>query len=409
MPRFRVYITHAYRDAVARFPRQFWILVAGSFIQAVGWGLVFPFFTLYFRQKLGVSMTSVGAILALFSIGNIAGQLVSGIVTDRVGRRPVILVTTFMHPIMMLAMIPGRNFAYFAVLGLVLGFFDEAFSPAANAMVADLVEEPDRLSAYSAIRIARNLGIVFGPALGGVIASASYATLWVAAAALLAVFFVIAVFAVDETRAGVETIETSGYAVVFSDRVFVAFLAVTTFAFVFVNQISITLPVYLKEVAGLGERYYGYLFSLNAAMVVLFQLPVASLVRGRHPGRALALGAAFYAVGLGMYAFTRTFAVALLAMAILTVGEIVMSPVMSAFVANVAPAEHRGKYMSVFGQTYSGAAAFVAPPLGGFLYETSRRLVWLVSGGALLAAAAAYAALPSPSGEAEAAPTEVGL
>lgn len=394
MSSFRIYILDAYQRAVSRYPKQLWILVAGSFIQALGWGLVFPFFTLYFRQQLGISMTSVGILLSIFSVGNIAGQLISGVLTDRFGRRPVILVTTFMHPLLMLAMIPGRSFVYFAVVGFVLGLFDEAFSPAANAMIADLVEEPDRLGAYSALRIARNLGVVFGPAVGGYVASISYAYLWAGAAIFLVAFFFIALFFLDETFGGVTTVERGGYGVVLADRLFIRFLVISTLVFVFVNQMALTLPVYLKEYAGLGERVYGSLFSVNAAMVVLLQLPVARLVTPLAPGRALAMGSLLYGIGLGMYAFTRSFAWALVAMVVLTLGEIVMSPVLSSYVAALAPEEHRGKYMSAFGLSFSGVAALIAPPLGGALYELNGAFVWYAAFLFLVIAAGAYLKLP---------------
>src|SRR4030065_1964601 len=73
------------------FPRQFWILVVGMFIDRLGGALLFPFFTLYLTKKFQIDMTQVGLIFGLFAISSFIGSMVGGALTDRWGRKPILL------------------------------------------------------------------------------------------------------------------------------------------------------------------------------------------------------------------------------------------------------------------------------------------------------------------------------
>lgn len=360
-----------------KYPRLFYILLIGSFIQTLGWGLIFPFFTLFLRQRLDVSMSIIGTTLAIFSLGNMIGQHLAGHIADRVGRRPVILVSTFTHGLMMFLLIPGKTILYFNILGFVLGLFETAFIPAVNAMISDIVISKERTEAYSIMRIVRNLGVVFGPAVGGFIASSSYIALLSVAGILFIVYFFIALFFVKETFVKEENIEYTGYKVVLKDRIFMQFLVATIFTFIVVYQMSSTLPVYIKEIGGYSEKFFGYLFSFNAALVVFLQIPIAKAVKKLDISKVLASGAILYGIGFAIFTFAFSKTTFFLAMGVLTLGEMVMSPTLITTVSLLSPKAHRGKYMSAFSQTYTGISAFISPPLGGLAYDNLKRKMWL--------------------------------
>src|SRR5512145_1332706 len=73
------------------FPRQFWILVVGMFIDRLGGALLFPFFTLYLTKKFQIDMTQVGLIFGMFAISSFIGSMIGGALTDRWGRKSILL------------------------------------------------------------------------------------------------------------------------------------------------------------------------------------------------------------------------------------------------------------------------------------------------------------------------------
>lgn len=375
-----------------KYPPGFYILMSGLLFSSIGWGIVFPFLSVFLRFKLDVSMGTIGSVLAVFSAGNIIGQYISGHLTDRVGRRPVILITSFMHGVGMLLFIPGTTVAYYYVVGFITGLFDSSIRPAINAMVADIVPVQDRNDAYSAMRIVHNLGVVIGPAFGGFLAHRSYALLFTVAAAFLFVFFTVAALFLKETyrpekhRGG----PVEGYRVVLRDRLFMVFLIATVMVALATAQLITVYPVYLKEVGGFDERFFGYLISLNALMVVLFQLPISSRVKRYDMMKVVFTGSVLFAVS---YLFWINAGQALFHIAgivLFTIGEMLVSPVQITAASLMAPVEHRGKYMSAFTQTFSGIAMFIGPPLGGWLYDRFVGLLWPLCFATTITGAALY-------------------
>ncbi|MGD8966397.1 MAG: MFS transporter, partial [Anaerolineae bacterium] len=86
------------------YPRQFWILILGTFVDHLGGALIYPFFTLYITRKFDVGMTEVGLVFGLFSISSVVGSTVGGALTDRLGRKAMLifgLVTSASATLMM--------------------------------------------------------------------------------------------------------------------------------------------------------------------------------------------------------------------------------------------------------------------------------------------------------------------
>ena len=92
---------HAIYD---EYPRQFWVLIMGSFIDRLGGALLFPFFTLYITRKFGVGMTTVGVIFGVFSISSVVGSMFGGALSDRLGRKGLLLFGLVMSALSSLVM-----------------------------------------------------------------------------------------------------------------------------------------------------------------------------------------------------------------------------------------------------------------------------------------------------------------
>jgi predicted MFS family arabinose efflux permease len=256
-----------------------------------------------------------------------------------------------------------------------------AFRPALNAMVADLVDETHRPRAYGLLYWAINLGMALSLVAGGLIARYGYTRLFLADAATTLLFAALVWRRVPETlapraaRAGA-TAAPRGYGAVVRDRGFLAFLAVNLAFIVVFWQFQVTLPLDMAR-HGFGPAPFGRVLAVNG-FVIAFLQPWSTLVTARVSARrVLALASILVGVGYGSYAFCTTEREWALATAVWTVGEILALPVASAVVAEMSPADLRGRYQGAFGLCF-GVGMLAAPMIGCALLDAfGSRALWL--------------------------------
>ena len=149
--------------------------------------------------------------------------------------------------------------------------------------------------------------------------------------------------------------------------------------FAYMNM-NTTLGVYLRDSHGIPESGYGFILSLNAAMVVLFQFWITRRIKGYAPMMVMAVGTLLYAIGFAMYGFISTYALFLLAMVVITIGEMIIAPVSQALVARFSPEHMRGRYMAIAGFSFSVPYA-VGPLLAGLVLDNARaEVLWWAAG-----------------------------
>lgn len=370
------------------YPRPFWTLVGVTFIDHLGGALLFPFFALYITSRFGVGMTEVGLLFAVFSISSFAGSFLGGALTDRMGRKGMLIFSLVSTSISSVLMGLVNSLSAFFVLALVVGIFTETGGPARQAMVADLLPEEKRAQGYGIIRVVFNLSVTIGPAIGGFMASRSYLLLFIADAVISLISAFIVWRAMPETKpeaqpgAPQESIGDTfkGYSRVLRDTLFVLFISANVLmVFVYMNM-NTTLGVYLRDVHDVIESRYGLILSMNAAMVVLFQFPITRRIEKLPPMMMMALGSALYAVGFAMYGFVSTYTLFLVAMAIITIGEMLTAPVGQALIARFAPEDMRGRYMAIAGFSY-GIPYAVGPLFAGLILDNADpRILWWAAG-----------------------------
>jgi MFS family permease len=374
------------------------VLVLGTFIDRLGGALLFPFFTLYITRKFGVGMTTVGVIFGLFATAGVAGSMVGGALTDRLGRKAMLifgLVTSALSSLLMGAV---DSIQLFFVLAVFVGLLADSAGPAQQAMVADLLPEEKRAQGFGIIRVAFNLAVTIGPMVGGLLAARSYMLLFVCDAVSSLITAGVVYLAIQETRpeagqaAAGETITQTfgGYRRALQDTAFLWFLGASMLMTLVYVQMNTTLGVYLRDSHGIAEQGFGYILSLNAGMVVLFQFPITRHITRYRPLVMMALGTLLYAVGFAMYGFVELYLLFLGAMAVITLGEMLVAPVGQAIVTHFAPEDMRGRYMAVYGFSWVFPFA-VGPLLAGLVMDNSDpRWVWFASGWLGLASAGAF-------------------
>jgi MFS family permease len=389
------------RDIYNEYPRQFWTLVLGTFIDQVGGALMFPFFTLYVTRRFGASMTEVGVIFGLYSIASVVGSMLGGALTDRLGRKGMLMFGLIASALTSVMMGLVGSIELFFSSALVVGLLASAGGPAQQAMVADLLPEEQRAQGFGIRRVAVNLAVTIGPAIGGLLAARSYMILFIGDAVASLITAGIVALAIQETKPAQREGEPEqtvaqtfgGYWTVLRDGTFVLFLGACILMILVYMQMNSTLAVYLRDSHAVSEQGFGYILSLNAAMVVLFQFSITRWAARYRPLVMMAVGTLLYAVGFGMYGLVSAYSYFLVAMVIITIGEMMVSPTSQALVAQFAPEDMRGRYMAVFGFSWVIPMA-VGPLLAGIIMDNGDpRWVWHAAGLVGLVAAGAFALL----------------
>ncbi|MEU4402460.1 MDR family MFS transporter [Micromonospora orduensis] len=361
-----------FRDTTGGLPTTFWYLWTGTLINRLG-SFVLVFLAIYLTQERGFSASQAGLVLGLWGVGGAVGTTAGGTLADRWGRRPTLLTAHVGAAAMMLALGLARDLWAVALGALLLGLFAEAARPAFGAMMIDVVPAKDRLRAFSLNYWAINLGFACAAILAGLAAQADYLLLFVVDAGTMLITALIIFVKVPETReAGPAATATAqaprgALRTILTDRVYLGFVALNLFAaLVFLQHISM-LPIAMGD-DGLSPATYGSVIALNGILIVVGQLFVPRLIRGRSRSHVLALAAVVMGVGFGLTAFAGTAWFYGLTVLIWTVGEMLNSPSNSTLIAELSPAELRGRYQGVFSLSWQIAGAS-APILGGLVRE----------------------------------------
>ena len=405
MGRMLARITGFFRGLRA-FPRQFWVLTAGIFIYVGAAALAFPFEAIYLRTYLGTSMTMIGVVFGLVPLAVMPVQFWGGHLTDRLGRRMIIMLSVLVGVVWFVGFAFVTELWQVALLVAVESAFGwPLFQTASNAMIADLLPPERRQEGFGVTRAAMNFGVVVGPVLAGLALGrfgVSYRALFLSAAVGLHA---------DGGHDGrldprepprqrngagsssPTTAAVSGYRMVLHDRVFIVFCLAAVLPVFCIGNFGSIYAVYITDFLGVPSSTWAYLLTLNALIVVVVQIPLVTALRGRNRMLLLAASSALLAVGIGGSAFAGPVWSLAAFIAVLSLGETLLSPVASAEVADLAPEAVRGRYMGVWTVVWNGGAA-LGPAFGGWAMDTvggrEAFVVLLVVG---LAGAASFLAL----------------
>ena len=343
-------------------------------------------------------MTEVGVLFAILSGARIIGSFLSGALTDKIGRRSLMIYGLIFSAGSSLLMAFIDDMAIFYMAVFFVGLLSSIGGPAQQAMVADLLPEKQRADGYGLIHISDNLAHTIGPMIGGLLAGISYILLFFVDAILSIITAVIIYFSLPETqpqKSGKQVEESmleilGGYWRVAQNGVFMAFFAIAILMKLVYRQMGTTLPVFLRDVHGVPPQGYGWLLSLNAGMVVLFQFMITRKTSQFKPMKVMAVGTFLYAVGFAMFGFVSVSVFFFIAMAIITIGEMFISPIGQSLVARFAPEDMRGRYMAFFGFSWTIPSLFGPLAAGLIMDNYDPNLVWYLAGFIGLGAAYGY-------------------
>ena len=350
------------------FPRQFWILVAGTFVYTGAAALGFPFEGIYMSQTLHISLTVIGVVFGLVTLAVMPFQMLGGTLTDRFGRKSMMIVAAVSATIWFLGFAAAHNAWQVAILVAMEGAFGwPLFQTAANAMTADLLPEQQRAEAFSVLRTAMNVGVVGGPPIGGLALTlgASFRELFVAAAGGCLSFLVLVAVFLRETRPEsarhparhVDAAGRSGWAIVFADGRFGLFCAVAVLPVFCFGMFGAMYSIFIVRFLHVPTSTWSLLLALNAAVVALLGYPVMRAVRNVDRMLLLSVSSVFVAVGLGGTAVAQPGWQLFALVVVLSLGEVLLGPVAAAIVSDLAPEAIRGRYNGGWTIVWNGGAS----------------------------------------------------
>ncbi len=347
--------------------------------------MIWPYLMIYASEKLTLPMAAVASLMTLNAAAGLGASFVAGPVADRIGRKVGLIVGLAGSGLLYLALIPAETYLVFAALMAARGAFEPLYRVSADAMVADLIPAGQRAEAYALTRLAKNLGIAIGPAVGGVVATASYSVAFSAAAGGLLFFGALTWLFVRETLPAAHPQQSAddpgrGYAHILRDRPFMVFVLAFTLTQISAAVIWVLMGVYAKQNYGVLENRFGLIPMTNALMVVTLQVYITRLSKRHPPLKVMAFGGLLYAVGTASVALSTGFWGFWASMVVLTWGELFLVPTATTFAANLAPMDLRGRYMSIFSLSW-GVATGIGPVGGGYLNDTlGPRAIWYGGG-----------------------------
>jgi MFS family permease len=374
---------------IGRFPRPVRLLIGGTLVNKLGTFIV-PYLTLVLLRDFHMREAEAARLLFAFGVGSVVSILAGGFVTDRFGRRRTLLVSLFGSGVLAVAMSLVPSTAAFVPLLVAFGFIADLYRPAAASMIGDLLPSSDRASGFAGMRMAVNIGWASGTALGGILADWNWRLLFLGDGFTTLAFGALVYLAIPETRpttvvpapvppsswegrlAGARPVFGRGPTNPLRDGVFVATtLAGFLLTMIFCSHLTV-LPLTVTQSAGYPAVVFGLLASVNGVLIAFFEISITARLAGFRRLRLAALGSLLVATGFGMIGLVMHWAWFLLAVVVFTAGEILSSPQAMAFIADWAPPEARGRYLSFYQAMWSVAFAVnpaIALPLHAALGE----------------------------------------
>lgn len=366
-------------------------MITGVVLSTAGGSMIWPFLIIYASGKLNLPLSTVAALISINAGTGLIASLVAGTLADKVGRKGVMNFSLTVNGIAYFLLMRAETYPHFVILMMLVGLSNPLYQVGADAMLADMIPSEKRTDAYAINRIANNAAFAMGPAIGGFLATRSYDLAFYCAGIGFLSYSVLLFFLAKETLAPSQRTgsQTSGiqeifqsYSGVLRDKGFMMFVFSISIGLIAPTMLWILMPVYSKTNFGVPESLYGWIPTTNGLMCVFIQYPITRITHRYRTLPVLAAGMFIYAIGAGSVALMSNFWGFLLSMVILTFGELTLVPTASKYVADLAPADLRGRYMSLHWLGW-GLARTLSPIIGGFLNDNiAPQAIWI--GGLLI-------------------------
>ncbi len=322
--------------------------------------MVIPFLSLYLVNSKGFTLPQVGWIMTSFGLGSLTGTWIGGKLTDAIGFYKVIVLSLLLGGIGFVFLQFIETFYGFCMGIFVLILLADAYRPAIF-VAADTYSKPGNVTrSITLIRLAINLGFSIGPLIGGIIiANINYSSLfWIDG--ITCVIAGIGLFVwlkpkkpiITDTEPVIKHKE--GVAPYRNGLFMLFFIIMVANSITFVQYFSV-MPIYYEKAHFLTEDLIGWLFFLNGAVIVIFEMPLISWLERRKLSKTMATfwGIFFLALSFIVLNLTSWSGILVIAMLLMTLGEMIGSPFSNALALEMAPKGRKGSYMGLYSMSFS--------------------------------------------------------
>ncbi|MFD3421539.1 MDR family MFS transporter [Streptomyces decoyicus] len=369
-------LRRAARESVSGLPRQFWWLWTSTLINRLG-AFVATFLALYLTVERGYSASYAGLVGALYGLGGVISSVGAGVLADRLGRRPTMLIAQLSTAASVALLGFMESPVAIALVAGVVGMATNASRPAVQAMMADIVAPEDRVRAFSLNYWAINLGFAISSTAAGLIAQHGYLVLFLGEATLVLGCALIVFWKLPESRpaaSGPAGQDDAGAApapvsmlTVLRDGRFMTVVGLNLLLALLFQQAYVSMPVSISQ-DGFTSADFGLVIAVNGVLVVLLQIPVTRFIEHRSPAMLLIGSALLAGYGFGLTALAGSVAMYAVAVGVWTLGEIINSPTQMGLVVRLSPLHGRGRYQGMYSLSWS-IASLAAPLLGGTVID----------------------------------------
>ncbi|MFG3254389.1 MDR family MFS transporter [Streptomyces sp. NPDC048172] len=398
-------------ESVGGMPRAFWWLWTSTLVNRLG-AFVSTFLALYLTIERGYSASYAGLVGALYGAGGVVSSIGAGVLTDRLGRRPTLLLAQLSTAASVAALSLMTHPVAIAAVAALVGMSSNASRPAVQAMIADMVAPGDRVRAFALNYWAINLGFAVSSTAAGLIAQYSYHLLFFTESAMVLACAILVFVKIPESRPDRSAVPLAGekqddrrvsMGTVLRDGRFMTVVALSLLVATLIQQAFVALPVAMGR-QGFSSSDFGMAIAVNGVLIVLIQLPVTRLIEKREPGGVLVVSSLLVGFGFGLNAFADTVPFFVFAVLVWTVGEVINTPTQMGLVVRLSPVHGRGRYQGMYSMSWA-AANLSAPLAGGFVIDRfGADTLWTASAVIGVIAALGYALLLRRLGNEETAP-----
>jgi MFS family permease len=353
-------------------PRALWLLIIGMAVNVTGSSFLWPLNTIYIHDHLGKSVTVAGIVLMLNSAASVVGNLFGGKLFDKIGGYKSILAGIFITLAALIGLTFWHEWPQYVIFLTITGFGSGIVFPSMYAMAGTVWKEGGR-KAFNAIYVAQNLGVAAGAALGGFVASFSFELIFLGNTIMYVIFFLIAFFGyktITPTSNTTTSVIQEKQVIKNHTRLTALLILCLGYLLCWVAYVQwqTTIAAYTQEV-NISIEQYSILWTINGAIIVIGQPFMNQLIKSvKSIKTQIIIGTVIFVISFAVAASAEKFMWFIAAMAILTIGEMLIWPAVPTIADQLAPKGRAGFYQGIVNSTATGGR-MIGPLLGGLLVD----------------------------------------
>ena len=356
-----------YRNAYSGLTKRIWLLSVVMLINRIG-TMVLAFMTLY-CSHLGYTLQQGGLVVAIYGIGSVTGAFIGGKISDKFGFYYTQFAALFFGGILFIILGQMNTYLSICICTFFLSTVNESFRPANATAIAHYSSNENRTQSFSLVRLAINLGFSAGTAIGGFLASINYKLLfWADGVTSMSAGILLLIILPKVSLAQQHSLVVSGNisgakTSPYRDKKFLYFLFFIILFAVCFFQLFTTVPIFFKQELALDEFRIGVVMAFNGIMIALFEMVLVFKLEGKRTYLVLMrygtilMGISFLLLNLPL---ASGFAIAMIALTVLTVAEMISMPFMNSYYISRSSEQSRGQYAGLYTMAWS-----VAQVIGG--------------------------------------------